>query len=72
MLAGVLLHVVGAARPVNDAFDLRAGEQRLWGQMPDFAVLVFFHLDDRRFESRAAGRGGARVPVSCGWPPLVG
>ncbi len=58
MLAGVLLHVVQPAAPVDAAFDLGAGEQRLGGQVPYLTLLILFYVDDRCFQTRAAGRGG--------------
>ncbi|WP_162601228.1 hypothetical protein [Occallatibacter savannae] len=49
MLAGVLLHVVEAARPVDVAFDWSLRCERLVDEVPDSAGLVFFNLLDRDF-----------------------
>ena len=59
MLAGVLLHVVEAALPVDVAFDFGADGERLADEMPDLAAVVFFDGVDGDIEGGAAGRDGA-------------
>ena len=58
VLAGVLLHVVQASRPVDAAFDRGAGEQWLRGEVPELALLVLFDVGDGGLQTRAAGGSG--------------
>ena len=78
VLAGVLLHVVEAARPVDDAVDAladgRGGACSALGlaeqarplrlnDVKNVAGVIVFDVDDAR---------AAEVPTSNGWPPDVG
>jgi hypothetical protein len=59
VLAGVLLHVVEAAGPVDAAFDFGADGEWLADEVPDLAVLVFFNGFDADVEGCTPGRNGA-------------
>ena len=59
VLAGVLLHVVEAAGPVDVALDFGAEGERLADVVPDLAVLVFFDGVDGNVEGCARGGDGA-------------
>ena len=53
VLAGVLLHVVEAARPVDAPLDPLSDGQRRVYHVPHFAVLVHVHVHDARAAQRA-------------------
>ena len=64
VLAGVLLHVIEAARPVDLAVHDLAGASAVPDDdVHDRAVVAIDHVDDAAPPS---------VPVSNGWPPDVG
>ena len=60
VLAGMLLHVVEAAIPVDAAFDRSACGKRLADEVPDLAVLVFFDGFDGNVEGDATTGDGAQ------------
>ena len=73
MLAGVLLHVVQAAPPVDGPFDLRCRRAMAWSS--DARLHRSRPLPPRWIGTSSVfplGAVAASVPVSCGWPPLVG
>ena len=57
MLTRMLLHVIAPAPPIDLAAHGGSGIERLGRCMPDFSVPVFFDVEDRRAQRRAAGGG---------------
>src|SRR5271163_4186174 len=59
MLPGVLLHVVESPLPVDGCVNRSPRDQRLRGEMPDFAAFIFLDLVDGDFQNCAV-EGGRR------------
>ena len=59
VLAGVLLHVIEAAGPVDESFHLGSGHEGLVDGVPDFAGFVLFDGEDGDFKNGSVAGGGA-------------
>lgn len=58
MLAGVLLHVVAPAAPVDVPPHRSSRQKRLRRGVPNLSALILFHRENRSLEQSAAQRGG--------------